>query len=180
MAQQEKKALEVLRDIEIRCLQNARGLPLQAEVKRPLLALAFRIGDTQLVAPLGDVKEILTYPVISRVPKSKEWVKGIANIRGNLLPVMDLQGCLGRGRVPVNKDCRVLVLNSDDLSAGLMVDEVYGLRYFREEQETNELPVIDESVKKYLKGSFREDNGLLGIFSMKEFSGSPEFMQVAV
>ncbi|MDH5191472.1 MAG: chemotaxis protein CheW [Gammaproteobacteria bacterium] len=180
MTAQTGNPLTILKDIEKRCLASAIGLPLQAEIKRPLLALAFRIGETSLAAPLGEVKEILTYPEISRVPKAKEWVKGIANIRGNLLPIMDLQGCLGRGKVAINKHCRVLVINNEIVSAGLVVDEVFGLRYFMEEQETKELPDIDESIKQYLSGSFRDENGLLGIFSVSHLTESPDFMQVAV
>ena len=180
MAKQSDNPLNILRDIERRCLESAAGLPLQVEIKRPLLALAFRIGETSLVAPLGEVKEILTYPTISRIPKSKEWVKGIANIRGNLLPIMDLQGCLGKGRAVIDKNCRVLVINNETVSAGLVVDEVFGLRYFKEEQETKELPVIDEAIKRFLSGSFKEEDNLLGIFSVSHLTESSDFMQVAV
>ncbi len=52
----------------------------------------FYVGDDRLIAPLNDIKEILNFPsAITKVPGTKPWMLGIANIRGTLLPVIDLQ-----------------------------------------------------------------------------------------
>lgn len=49
-----------------------------------------------MIAPLEEVKEILNYPDgVTRVPGTQAWLLGMANIRGNLLPLIDLQQFLG-------------------------------------------------------------------------------------
>lgn len=172
--------LELLREIEQRCISNATGLPLQVERKKTTIAVAFRIGDVQLVAPMEQVKEILPYPSVSRVPRTKTWMKGIANVRGMLLPVVDLQACLGNGKVNIDKRSRVLVINCQDALAGLVVDEVQGLKHFLDEEYSDTLPEIEENLRQHLLGSYRQDNEQWGIFSMNKLADNPQFIQVAV
>ena len=52
--------------------------------------VVFEIGGQRLVAPMGQVSEILTMPEYTSVPLVKPWMLGIANIRGRLLPLTDL------------------------------------------------------------------------------------------
>lgn len=177
---QQTQPFDLLREIEQQCVSNATGLPLQAESKKTTIAVAFRIGDVQLVAPMEQVKEILPYPSISRVPRTKTWMKGIANVRGMLLPVVDLQACLGAGKVNISKKSRVLVIGCQDALAGLVVDEVQGLRHFLDEEYSNMLPEIDVNLKQHLVGSYQQDNEQWGIFSMNKLADNPQFIQVAV
>ncbi|MDE2148984.1 MAG: purine-binding chemotaxis protein CheW [Gammaproteobacteria bacterium] len=93
--------------------------------------LAFRVGDTWLVTPRGEVRESIMPPVLTRVPGARPWLLGLANVRGNLLPVTDLGGLLGvRLHERKARENRVLVLNSDTVPAGFLVDEVAGHRQF--------------------------------------------------
>jgi twitching motility protein PilI len=170
----------LLRELERRCRTHAEGLPLQIDVEEEWLGIGFRLGNATLVAPLGEVTEILHYPSLSRVPGAKSWVKGIANIRGNLLPVMDLQGYLKGEPVTMGPRSRVLVVNYKGVVAGLLVDEVLGLKHFLEEEHTTELPEVDESVVGYLQGAYEQGGFAWGVFSMQRLAENPLFMQVAV
>ena len=78
----------LLKEIEQRSRGMALGLPQQVEVRRTWSGIGFRIGDLLMVSSLGEISEILVYPPLTRVPQAKPWVKGIANVRGNLLPVV--------------------------------------------------------------------------------------------
>ena len=55
------------------------------------LGLVSVVGDTVLVSKMGEVTEILDPPDFTRVPGVQSWVVGIANVRGSLLPLMDLK-----------------------------------------------------------------------------------------
>ncbi len=77
------------------------------------------------------MREVLNYPgQLTRVPGAKSWIKGLANVRGALLPVIDLRQYLGSGATPLTRNTRLLVVNHRDVPAGLMVDEVLGFRRF--------------------------------------------------
>lgn len=179
-----KTPILLLQDIEKRSRANARGLPKQEEVLEEWSGIGFRIGNQNLVVPLGEVVEILTYPRLSRVPGAKPWILGIANIRGNLLPIMDLSGFLGERLTKLNKRSRVLVVNNvvnnKVIFAGLLVDEVLGLRHFYEEEQTTQLPMSDLSVLPYLDRAYKKGDKHWMVFSMHKLTQSDLFMQIAV
>ncbi|NIR59832.1 MAG: purine-binding chemotaxis protein CheW [Gammaproteobacteria bacterium] len=172
--------LAVLADIEQRCRISAAGLPQQAEVKEQWLGIGFRLAETRLVTPLGEVVEILTVPETTRVPGTRHWVLGLANVRGNLLPVLDLMGYLGGGGIAAGRDARVLVVHHGDVFAGLMVDEVLGLHHFYEEARSAQRPDVDTALQPYITGAFASENGTRPVFSMHRLVETGAFMQVAV
>jgi twitching motility protein PilI len=170
----------LLAEIEQRSRVHSIGLPQQEEFKSTSLAIGFRIGDIKLVTPVDEVAELLIFPSMSRVPGTKSWVKGIANVRGNLLPIMDLNDYLTRQPTVLNVRSRVLVVNHAGVFAGLLVDEVLGLQHFFDEERKRQLPEIDNFIKSYLTGSYVQDGEEWGIFSMYALAKSPLFLQVAV
>ena len=177
---QKSGPLQLLLDIEAQCRAHSRQLPRQIEIKEDWLGIGFRLGPLRLVAPLDHVVEILTYPGMSKVPGSKDWVRGIANVRGNLLPIMDLQGYLhGDGAVPSRRS-RVLVVNHKGVFSGLVVDEVLGLKHFAPEQRSAELPALDAALAHYVRDGFMVGDEFWGVFSMRELAETPQFLQAAI
>lgn len=172
--------LALLRSLEKRSLESAKGLPQQEEIKSTSLVIGFRVADKKMVTPVDEVTELLTYPALSRVPGTKSWVRGIANVRGNLLPIMDLKDYLMREPTELNINSRVLVVDHEGVFAGLLVDEVLGLKHFQDEDFSHKLPDVDNFLKSYMTGAFNQDKEEWGIFSMHALAKSPLFLQVAV
>ena len=52
--------------------------------------LTFMIGGEEYAVSLLKVKEIIEYDIVTEVPKTPEWVRGVINLRGNVVPVIDL------------------------------------------------------------------------------------------
>jgi len=175
-----KEPILVIEEIARRSRAHAAGLPQQQEVRAEWSGIGFRVGDLRVLAPMGDVKEILTPPPMSRVPGTKTWVLGIANVRGNLLPVMDLNGYLHARPTVRGKRTRVLVINHRGVFAGLMVDEVMGLRHFELESRTFERSDVDPAVAPYLERGFRVEDETWAVFSIRKLAESPLFLQVAI
>ncbi|WP_372799133.1 chemotaxis protein CheW, partial [Litorivivens sp.] len=65
-----------------RSVAVATGLPQQTEIVPEWTGIAFTLCGAQLVAPMGQVTEILTIPAHTRLPSVQDWVRGIANVRG--------------------------------------------------------------------------------------------------
>ena len=169
---------ELLREIEQRSQTKALGLPQQIEVRRTWSGIGFRLGAIQLVAPMGEVGEILEYPDLTQVPSAKAWVKGIANIRGSLLPIMDLNGFITGELTQLQRRSRVLVLQRGGLNCGLLVDEVLGLRHFFEEEKLSAVEGIGEEMQTFVEGAYRQGEQTWGIFSMRKLADNPQFMEV--
>ncbi len=178
--QQGANPIELLVDIERRARANAAGLPQQQDIREQWSGIGFRLGERWMLAPLDEVTELLTLPVMTRVPGAKSWVLGIANVRGNLLPIMDLNGYLYGRRTVVGKRTRILVINHRGVFAGLLVDEVTGLRHFDVDRRLAARPDSDVETLPYLERGFELDGRAWPVFSMRKLAESPLFMQVAV
>ena len=170
----------LLKAIEDRCRSCSAGLPHKVEVSGEWSGIAFRVGSNNLVTPLGEVIEILDYPDLARVPRTHSWVRGIANVRGNLLPVIDLHGYLGGSMAQRTDKTRILVIDSNGVYSGVVVDEVLGLKHFMEEEITEDDLGIDIYLQPYTRHGYRRDGKTWGLFSFNALVEAPEFFQVAV
>jgi twitching motility protein PilI len=177
---QQNDPFALLLNIAQRARTNAANLPEQEEVKSGWSGIGFRIGELSLVAPLDELAELLRYPHLSRVPGTKDWVKGIANIRGNLMPILDLKSYLTKQVTVLTTRSRVLVVDHAGVYCGLLVDEVLGLQHFLDEEKSSSMPDVDNFIKTYLRGSFIKDGRQWGVFSLSALAESSLFMQVAV
>ena len=84
------------------------------------VGIGFRLGEDQFIVARDEVREVLMIPSsLSRVPGSKSWIRGLANVRGHLLPIADLRAFLGGGVGGVGRTARALVLNSLEFPAFL-------------------------------------------------------------
>ncbi|MCG6968251.1 MAG: chemotaxis protein CheW [Gammaproteobacteria bacterium] len=175
-----KHPIELLHDIEQQSIGRAKGLPQQVDITETWSGIGFRIGDLNLVAPLDQVNEILHYPTLTLVPGTKSWVKGVANIRGTLLPVMDLNGYLGKKVSAVGQKTRILVVKYEDMTVGIVVDEVMGLKHFRDEDKVTAVKKFDDSLRNYIQGAFRQQQVETLVFNMHALAVHPQFFQVAV
>ena len=126
-------AFELLLDIDRRCRLLVADQPLQDTRLQQWSGIGFRIAGQWFVAPMGEVAEVLHEPRCTLMPGVKAWVKGVANLRGRLLPVMDLGGFLGLELSKARKQRRVLVVEYNDLFVGLLVDEVVGMQHFAQD-----------------------------------------------
>ena len=169
----------LLQDIDKRSRSKALGLPQQVEVRRTWSGVGFRLGDTHLLSKLEEVDEILISPEMTRIPSARSWVKGIANIRGMLLPIMDLKDFIDGKATQKGRKTRVLLIKKGELVSGLMVDEVFGMRHFFEEEHTDKVPEVSDNLKSYLNGAYRKGNMHWGVFNIDHLARDPRFMEVA-
>ena len=171
--------LSILKSIEDRCRLTATALPQRVTPRQQWSGVAFRIGATGLVAAMGEVVEILTYPELSVVPYTCSWVRGIANIRGRLLTVIDLNGYLHGRLTVIGKRTRVLVVECRGVYSGLVVDEVMGLRHFPAGAFVAEVTAIEVALRPYVSQGFSVDGEQWGIFKLLSLVESPQFLHTA-
>jgi twitching motility protein PilI len=141
------------------------------------VGIGFRLGAERFVTSRADVREVLPIPEqVTRVPGAKPWLRGIANLRGQLLTVVDLKSFLGAGTPAADRQARVLVVASRDVPTGLIVDEVLGFRRFgsADFREDASLSVIRR--ENYLEGSYRRGSDVWPRFSLLKLLEDPLFL----
>ncbi|MGW8463540.1 chemotaxis protein CheW [Pseudomonas sp. CLCA07] len=171
-------AFELLLQIDQRCRLLAADLPSQPIRQDSWSGIGFRLGEDWYVAPMGEVSEVLHEPRFTQLPGVKPWVKGVANLRGRLLPIMDLYGFFGHEVSAARKQRRVLVVEHDEVFAGLLVDEVFGLQHFAQDS----LEPADQwsgPMSAFVKGRFQREQ-TWQVFSPFALAQSQSFMHVAI
>jgi twitching motility protein PilI len=168
----------ILKTIEDRCRRTA-SLPQKTAPRHLWSGVAFRIRSAALLAAMGEVVEVLTYPDLSVVPYTCPWVRGIANIRGRLLTVIDLNGYLHGRLTSVGKRTRVMVAECRGMYSGLVVDEVMGLRHFPQGAFVTDLAGTEAALMPYVRQGFRAEGEQWGIFRLSSLVESPQFLHTA-
>ena len=169
---------ELLKQLDERFRQNSSGLPVARGVIEDWLGIGFSINDTPLLARMDEVEEILPIPDTIRVPGVKRWVIGLANIRGNLMPVLDMNGYLFGASTRIRKESRILVVNKQGVVAGLLVDEVFGLRRFKPDDQRDESLPNAGTLGEYLSGVFVDQVRRWSIFNVEKLTRAESFLRV--
>src|SRR5690606_28167887 len=92
------KPFELLREMERLARVALSGQGRGSAAEREWVGVAFRLSSENFLVAREETREVLGFPsVVTRVPGAKAWIRGIANVRGQLLPVVDLRAFLGGG-----------------------------------------------------------------------------------
>jgi twitching motility protein PilI len=168
---------ELLLELERRAraaIAAREGAPSSAD---EWVGIGFRLGTEQFVTGRGDVREVLPVPDhVTRVPGAKSWLRGIANLRGQLLTVVDLKAFLGAGSASGERHARILVVASREVPTGLIVDEVVGFRRFAPDDYREEPPAAVIRCEHYLEGCYRRGSEVWPRFSFLKLLADQQFL----
>lgn len=176
---QTQDPLILLQQMQQASLAKSPGLPEETEAVRYWSGVGFRIGEMHLVSQLDQVTEVIQIPMMTLVPKTKKWVKGLSNIRGNLVPVIDMADYFNKEPIKFSDRSRVMVVDYKGFGIGLLVNEVYGLRHFDEEVERQPVSGQDEAILSYSSSGFLRDDIMWFIFDMKGLLDNEEFRNIS-
>jgi twitching motility protein PilI len=175
---------EILDDYERRSLDHVVGLPEQLEAPGLWRGVGYRIGHKRLASGFDEVVEILPMPQVTPVPGAQPWLLGVANIRGNLLPIVDLKQFLEGERTVIHEGQRVLIVRQPGGDVAVTIDELFGQRSFNDAQQQPAEALAHNVLAQGRYAHFvdrvydlAEDSW--GIFSLEKLSRTPEFRQAA-
>ena len=89
-----------------------------------LQLVSFKIGNEEFGINILIVQEIIKTVQITKVPNAPVFVEGIINLRGRVIPVIDLRTRLNLEKKPQDKDTRIIVMEINTKTVGFIVDEV--------------------------------------------------------
>ena len=118
------------------------------------------------------------------MPGAQPWMLGVANIRGNLLPIVDLKQFLEGERTVIHEGQRVLIVRQPGGDVAVTIDELFGQRSFVEEQllPSEALPehqLAEGRYAHFVDRAYAYADNAWGIFSLERLARTPEFRQAA-
>ncbi|RBW49206.1 chemotaxis protein CheW [Marinobacter sp. F3R11] len=171
---------EVLKDIAQRSRSMAAGLPEQQEAVELWNGIGFVLAGERYVAPMGEVTEILHVPRFTHIPGVQPFLMGAANVRGRLLPLVDLAGFFEIPRSSRSqRERRVLVVEHGDLFSGLVVDTVLGMQYFATDSFKAAPAGVPENVQPFVAGGYERNEEVWKVFSAIDLLEDERFLDVA-
>jgi twitching motility protein PilI len=174
-----EQPFDLLKEMELRS-RVAHAGQSAGNVPSEWVGVGFRIGEEQFVASRDQVREVLMLPEsMTRVPGSKRWLLGIANLRGHLLPLVDLKLMLGSGRTTLRRTTRVISVNHREMPAGLVVDEVLGFRRFSDHEFANEARETIVRCDRFLAGVYQRGDDSWPVFNLFDLVESNVFLQAS-
>ena len=174
-----EQPFELLQEMELRSRaahdgQGSGSLPSE------WVGVGFRIGEEQFVSSREQVREVLMLPdSMTRVPGANRWLLGIANLRGHLLPLVDLKLMLGSGRTTLRRTTRVISVNHREVPAGIVVDEVLGFRRFSDHEFANEAQETIVRCDRFVDGAYQRSEEAWPVFNLFDLVESNVFLQAA-
>ncbi len=179
LAELRARPFALLQELERRSREAASGRGREAVQQEEWVGVGFRVGRTYLVASREEVREVLPFPGVTRLPGAKPWLLGLANVRGQLLPITDLNAFFGGPAADIGRMTRVLMVNHADIPAGLLVDEVRGFRRFVPSERVEALPELLPGMTPYIAGAYSAGDELWGVLGVHGLVESSVFLRAA-
>lgn len=96
----------------------------KSDQQKLLQLVSFKIGEEEFGVDILSVQEINRMSQITKVPNTPDFIEGVINLRGRIIPVLDLRVKLGLMKLEHNKNTRIVVVELKEQTVGFIVDEV--------------------------------------------------------
>jgi len=170
-----KSLFELLADFERRSVAHDASGSSQRDRQNAWDGVVFRLGTHRLTVGITEVDEILPLPQATPVPGSRDWLLGMANVRGNLVTIVDLGWFLYGSRTPVTARTRLILTRLQGRYLGLIADEVFGQRHFSVEDVVEEKPE-DEAIDALVDQAFVHGEERWSRFRVNRLMTDPVFL----
>jgi len=144
--------------------------------------VVFGLGSEDFGVNISSVESIIKMQPITKMPHSPLFVEGVTNLRGKVLPVMDLRRRFGLPSQEVDKNNRIIIINVNGIEVGMIVDGVSEVLTIPE-QSVEPAPAIASTVdSNFITGIAKIDQRLVILLDlgMVLSSGEQENLAVAV
>lgn len=139
-----------------------------------LQLVTFKLGTEEFGVDILKVQEINKMMNITKIPNAPAFIEGVINLRGKIIPIVDLRKRLGFREQPYDKSTRIIVVELEGLVLGFIVDSVSEV--LRIPENTIEPPpsMVAGIESEYIEGVGKLDDRLLILLELKKVFSSPE------
>lgn len=149
------------------------------DVDNTIQVIVFSLGEERYGVEISQVKEIILPTQITRIPNVPSFVEGVLNLRGQIATIINLRIRLGKEPKKNDENTRIIVIEYNSATIGMMVDSVSEVKYLSSEN-IEEIPKFlalrDDS--KFLKGVGKLEDGLLTLMDLKELFSEEELKEI--
>lgn len=143
---------------EDKALSNSQNSKRPSKAKADMKNVLFNIGDVIYGVDVHQVQSVLDLTHITKIPNAPDYIKGVTNLRGNVIPVVDLRKKFSLNSVAVEKELKMMVVGQNDKATGILVDSVMEVANLSQE-DIDDIPDFVSTV---------ESKHVIGVAKYKE------------
>ena len=147
-------------------------------MEKDLHIVGFRIGNETYGVRIGAVREIVRVPEITSVPSAPELIEGVINLRGKIIPVMDLRKRFGQTEIVSDKKNRILVVELEDKLIGLIVNAASEVLKIPPSEVDSPGSVFAEGESSYVTGVGKLKGRLIILLDIAKLLQRPEYKRL--
>ena len=133
--------------------------------------VVFKLGAENYAVSILQVQEIKRLTDITRVPQTPDYIKGVMNLRGSVMPVVDLTKRLNLPKQEYTDDTRIIIVKLDDIVVGMIVDAVLEVTALVKEQIERPDGTMGGVDAQFLDGVGKEEDRLLILLNLENTLG---------
>jgi len=139
-----------------------------------LQLVTFRLGGEEFGVDILKVQEINRSMEITKVPRAPDFVEGVINLRGRVIPIIDLRRRFGKGHKSHDQNTRIIVFEIRSMIVGFVVDSVSEVLRIKADTVEQAPPVVAGVESEYIKGIGKLDNRLLILLDLNKLISTEE------
>lgn len=130
--------------------------------------IVFSLGDEQFGIDSLKITTIDRMKVITRVPKTPNFVKGVINLRGDIIPVMDLRAKFNLPPTEETEETRIIILKLEEISIGVVVDQVLQTIQLTSDAIESASSLINSTDSDYILGIGKVDGEIVTLLNFEK------------
>jgi purine-binding chemotaxis protein CheW len=147
-------------------------------MEKDLQVVGFRVGNETYGVRIAAVREIVRVPEITSVPNAPEIIEGVINLRGKIIPVMDLRKRFGLAEIVTDKKNRILVVDLENKLLGLIVNSASEVLKISPSDIEAPGTVFAEGESGYVTGVGKLKGRLIILLDINKLLHRPEFKRL--
>jgi len=147
-------------------------------MEKELQVVGFRIGEETFGVRIGSVREIVRVPEITTVPNAQDTIEGVINLRGKIIPVIDLRKRFGQTQIVTDKKNRILVVELDGKLVGLIVNSASEVLKIPPSDIESPGSVFADNESSYVTGVGKLKGRLIILLDISKLLHRPEFKKL--
>ena len=144
-------------------------------MEKELQVVGFRIGEETFGVRIGSVREIVRVPEITSVPNAQDTIEGVINLRGKIIPVIDLRKRFGQADIQPDKKNRILVVELENKLVGLIVNSASEVLKIPPSEIESPGSVFADGESSYVTGVGKLKGRLIILLDISRLLHRPEF-----
>ena len=177
----EQNPLDLLQKLEAETIGD-RAISLEQQYTEVWRGFVFELDDFQLVVPFDGGYEIIPCGPVIPLPLTKDWVRGMTNIRGEIYTVVDIGNFLGREALKTLRDTNLFLLPDQKLRSALVIRSKISLRTFVKDLPQIAPDQLDIALAPYLNTVITSEDGSQkwGVLNLQKIMMNDDFTKIGV